>query len=94
MSLEYSMNVQLLAEHYFEFLSLKGGCRGSSMPTLVKMPHFFKFHSTAHIISWNHITAVALHLDLHRHFRIHYTIVSWMPIGPIAFAKICLELEL
>ena len=31
------MIVKLLAEHHLEFLSLKGGCRGSSESTLVKM---------------------------------------------------------
>ena len=34
------MTVKLLTEHHFEFLRLKGGCRGSSESTLVKMPHF------------------------------------------------------
>ena len=29
--LEYSMTVKLLAEHQLEFLSLKGGCTGSSL---------------------------------------------------------------
>ena len=29
-SLEYSMTVKLLTEHPLEFLSLKGGCTGSS----------------------------------------------------------------
>ena len=33
------MSVKLLAEHRLEFLSLKGGCTGSSESTLVKMPH-------------------------------------------------------
>ena len=33
LSLEYSMNVKLLTEQYLEFLSLKGGCRGSSEST-------------------------------------------------------------
>ena len=37
--LEYSMNVQLLAEHDLEFLSLKGSCTGWSESTLVKMPY-------------------------------------------------------
>ena len=32
------MIVKLLTEQHFEFLSLKGGCRGSSESTLVKMP--------------------------------------------------------
>ena len=38
------MNVKLLAERNLEFLSLKGGCRGSSESTLVKMPHCWKSH--------------------------------------------------
>ena len=38
----------LLTEQYFEFLSLKGGCTGSSESTLVKMPHCWKSHVTAH----------------------------------------------
>ena len=40
LSLAYPMNVQLLTEHYLEFLSLKGGCTGSSESTLVKITHF------------------------------------------------------
>ena len=31
------MSVKLLTEHHLEFLSLKGGCRGLSESTLVKM---------------------------------------------------------
>ena len=31
------MSVKLLTEHHLEFLSLKGGCRGSSEYKLVKM---------------------------------------------------------
>ena len=31
------MIIKLLTEHHLEFLSLKGGCRGSSESTLVKM---------------------------------------------------------
>ena len=31
------MIVKLLTEHHLEFLSLKGGCRGSSESSLVKM---------------------------------------------------------
>ena len=48
-SLEYSMNVKLLTEHYLEFLSLKGGCTGSYESTLVKLTHCWKSHATAHI---------------------------------------------
>ena len=32
------MIVKLLVEHHLKFLSLKGGCIGSSESTLVKMP--------------------------------------------------------
>ena len=31
------MSVKLLPEYHLEFLSLKGGCRGSSESTLVKL---------------------------------------------------------
>ena len=41
-SLEYSMNIKLLTEHYLEFLCLTGDCTGSSESTLVKMPHCWK----------------------------------------------------
>ena len=42
------MIVKLLTEHYLEFLDLKGGCTGSSESTLVKIPHCWKPHVTAH----------------------------------------------
>ena len=45
------MIVKLLTEHHLEFLSLKGGCRGSSESTLVKMSNCWKSHVTAHIVS-------------------------------------------
>ena len=43
------MSVKLLTEHHSEFLSLKGGCTGSSESTRVKMPHCWKSHVVAHI---------------------------------------------
>ena len=43
------MSVKLLTEHDLEFLSLKGGCTGSSESTLVKMPHCWKSHVAAQI---------------------------------------------
>ena len=42
------MSVKLLIEHYLEYLSLKGGCTGLSESTLVKMPHCWQSHVTAH----------------------------------------------
>ena len=47
------MNVKLLTKHHLEFLSLKGGCTGSSGSTLVKMPHCWKSHAMAQIQSEN-----------------------------------------
>ena len=41
------MIAKLLTEHHLEFISLKGGCRGSSESTLVKMPHCWKSHIMA-----------------------------------------------
>ena len=38
-----------MTEHHLEFLSLKGGCTGSSESTLVKMPHCWKSHVTAQL---------------------------------------------
>ena len=46
-SREYSMNIKLLSEHHLEFLSLKGGCIGSSESTLAKIPHCWRSHVTA-----------------------------------------------
>ena len=43
------MIVKLLNEHHLEFLSLKGGCRGSSESTLVKISNCWKYHATAHL---------------------------------------------
>ena len=42
------MIVKLLTEHRLEFLSLKGGCTGSSESTLVKMLHW-KSHAVVEI---------------------------------------------
>ena len=45
------MIVKLLTEHHLEFLSLKGGCTGSSESTLVKMPHCWKSHVVAYLLN-------------------------------------------
>ena len=49
------MIVKLLTEHHLEFLSLKGGCRGSYESTLVKMSNCWKSHATAHIVILCHV---------------------------------------
>ena len=55
------MIVKLLTEHHLEFLSLNGGCRGSSESTHVKMPHCWKSHALVH---YDKIRNVAPH-NLH-----------------------------
>ena len=57
------MIVGLLTEHHLEFLSLKGGCRGSSESALVKMSNCWKSHAAAQIIKQKHVYTPA------RHFR-------------------------
>ena len=52
------MIVKLLTEHHLECLSLKGGCRGSSKSTYVKMSHCWKSHALAQIIiQFKHISS-------------------------------------
>ena len=48
------MIVKLLTEYNLEFLSLKGGCRGSSESTLVKMSNCWKSHAVAQILFSSH----------------------------------------
>ena len=47
------MIVELLTEHHLVFLSLKGGCRGSSESTLVKMSNCWKSHELAQISEYS-----------------------------------------
>ena len=56
------MSVKLLTEHHLAFLSLKGGCRGSSESTLVIMSNYWKSHAAAHII----------HIHLSKIYGLHY----------------------
>ena len=48
------MNIKLLTEHNLEFLSLIGGCTGSSESTLVEIPYCWKSHVVAHILRYDH----------------------------------------
>ena len=45
------MTLKLQTEHHFQLLSLKGGCTELSESTLVKMPHCWKSHVTAQMLS-------------------------------------------
>ena len=46
------MSVTLLTENYLEFLSLKEGCTCLTESTLVKVPHCWKSHVTAHMYNY------------------------------------------
>ena len=48
------MIVKLLTEHHLEFLCLKGGCRGSSESTLVKMSNCCKSPVLAQFVMCPH----------------------------------------
>ena len=61
LSLEYSMAINLLNEQHLDFLSLKGGCTGSSKSTLVKLPHCWK----------SHVAAQLYFLEQYGHFSIY-----------------------
>ena len=45
------MIVKLLTEHHLEFLRLKGGCRGSSESTFVKISNCWKSHAAAQMFT-------------------------------------------
>ena len=52
------MTVELLTEHCLEFLSLTGGCTGSSESTLVKMSNCWKSRAAAPIYSEHTIDGI------------------------------------
>ena len=45
------MIVKLVTKRHLEFLSLKGGCRGLSESSLVKMSNCWKSHAAAQFIN-------------------------------------------
>ena len=58
------MSVKLVTEHHLEFLSLKGGCKGSSESTLVKMSNCWKSHVTALIFHFSGSEQQQYHMTL------------------------------
>ena len=63
------MIVKLLTEHHLEFLSLKGGYRGSSESTLVKMSNCWKFHAEAQLLYFFQSHIVEHHNDIVRSYQ-------------------------
>ena len=72
------MIVKLLTEHHLEFLSLKGGCRGSFESTLVKMSNCWKSHAAAHIsvVKITSCLFVPLNTTLVRHTEQDFQIIK------------------
>ena len=69
------MIVKLLTERHLEFLSIKGGCRGPSESTLVKMSNCWKSRALAQFyFNFNMFTAVR--------FSINYIATINCNIGP------------
>ena len=58
------MTVKLLTDHALEFLSLKGGCPGSSESIYVKIPHRWKSHVMAHMYKYQYKGAFVHHKKL------------------------------
>ena len=75
------MSVKLLTEHHLEFLSLKGGCTGSSESTLVKMPH-----------CWNQISCHGSNIFLNLTYEHVY--IDFITFVTFLFAKSLLSLSL
>ena len=69
------MIVKLLIEHHLEFLILKGGCRGSSESTLVKVSNCWKSHALAQVLIDHRV------LDCHPSHRdillLFFLLVHW-----------------
>ena len=65
------MIVKLLTEHHLEFLSLKGGCRGSSESTLVKISHCWKSHAAAQFVLFQLILYISVNSSFKKHNVAH-----------------------
>ena len=93
------MIVKLLTEHHLEFLSLKGGCSGSSESTHVKMPHCSKAHATAQMSVTSKHTTSGHFLSVHKLNAIQMAFRWWADDGPrfmlagsVSFSIPCVKL--
>ena len=70
LSLEYSISVKLPTGHHLIFLSITGGCTGSSESTLVKIPHCWRSHVAANMY-FSFINTSVWHENSNRRVQIH-----------------------
>ena len=82
------MIVKLLTEHHLEFLSLKGGCRGSSESILVKMPHCGKSRGMAQIMYDSVRTTKSCHRVKYGIFHANYKLRISIINESISFSSI------
>ena len=69
------MIVKLLTEHHLEFLSLKGGRRGSSESTLVKMSNCWKSHAAAQLLLYQ---IYKMDMAEPKHLHIRLSLAEWL----------------
>ena len=72
------MIVKLLTEHHLEFLSLKGGCRGLSESTLVKMSNCWKSHAAVQITFYFSTKVYAMDVQKTFALSIDYVFSWWI----------------
>ena len=71
------MIVKLLTEHHIEFLSLKGGCRGLSESSLVKMSNCWKSHALAQIVVGQCVLIIIINKWTPKGGLIVYAVENW-----------------
>ena len=93
LSLEYSLTVNLLTDHHLGFVSLTGGCTGSSESTHVKTPHCWRSHVTAHI-STASLTVVAKYTTvIFGVVKLHCYLISYIYVNFISLKKYMMSNE-
>ena len=76
------MLIKLLNEHLLEFLSLKGGCRGSSESTPVKMSNCWKSHAAAQLLFITVTVFVRIEIkNVISHVTLRGVLSVWMKLG-------------
>ena len=69
------MIVKLLNERHLEFLSLKGGCTGSSESALVKMSNCWESHAVAHILYKINSHTILVYYDFGKVWITDYSVI-------------------
>ena len=78
------MIVKLLTEHHLEFLSSKGGCRGSSESTLVRMLNCWKSRALAHLVEKFQVQEPILRPgNLYNFAQVHFLSLFFCECGSI-----------